>query len=89
MKNKALNNVEIANGKRVPLAMMDFDCFVPIQRQRTITSITPGERPTRGQPAISSTLKREKPMPMKPVFADYICKNTFAALEATGEAEVD
>jgi hypothetical protein len=86
MKNKALNNVEAANGKRAPLAMMDCDGFVPIQRQRIII-ITPSQRPIRSQPANSIVVKKERPMPRKPVLADYICSNTFAALEATGEAE--
>ena len=37
-KPKAVHNVEIVKGERVPLAMMDDDGFIPIQR-RAITSL--------------------------------------------------
>jgi hypothetical protein len=92
-KPKSLNNVE--NAPRVPLAMMDCDGFIPIQRRNTTTTITPGQRPTRSQPAnnidgkkdfvkesMNSDAKlRGTPMPRQPVLGDYLSKNTFAALE--------
>ena len=96
-KPKSIHNVE--NAPRDSLAMMDCDGFIPIQRRTTTTTNTPSQRPTRSQPAThidgkkdfvkesmnSDAKLREKPMPRQPVLGDYLSKNTFAALAATGE----
>ncbi len=85
MRNKALHNVEAANGKRVPLAMMDCDGFVPIQRRKSQLALT-------GSSHICSNIcthaKREaeitatrRPMPMARRLADFVkATNTFEAL---------
>jgi hypothetical protein len=79
-KPKAVHNVEVAKGERVPLAMMDDDGFIPIQR-RSITSL-----PIPcciGHKAIPERrlLERRRPMPMQRRLEDFIVhKNVFASL---------